>query len=127
MSVLGIDHILLAMPAGAEAKARDFYAGVLLLQEKVKPPALAKRGGAWFTNGTIEVHLGVEKDFRPARKAHPAFLVRDLAGFVARARAHGCEMAEDEPLPGYSRIFIYDPFGNRLELIEPLPARTSQA
>jgi catechol 2,3-dioxygenase-like lactoylglutathione lyase family enzyme len=119
MSVLGIDHILLAMPAGAEAKARDFYGGVLLLQEKVKPPALAKRGGAWFTNGTIEIHLGVEKEFRPARKAHPAFVVRDLAGFVARAHAHGCEIAEDEPLPGYSRIFVYDPFGNRLELIEP--------
>ena len=128
MSVLGIDHILLAMPAGAEAQARDFYAGVLLLQEKVKPPPLAKRCGAWFTNGTIEVHLGVEKDFRPARKAHPAFLVRDLAGFVARARAHGCEMAEDEPLPGYSRIFVYDPFGNRLELIESdTAAGTSRA
>jgi catechol 2,3-dioxygenase-like lactoylglutathione lyase family enzyme len=119
MSVLAIDHVLLAMPPGAEAQARAFYGGVMLLDEKVKPAALAARGGAWFTNGTIEVHLGVEKDFRPARKAHPAFVVRDLAGFIARARAQGCEMAEDEPLPGYARIFIYDPFGNRLELIEP--------
>jgi catechol 2,3-dioxygenase-like lactoylglutathione lyase family enzyme len=119
MSVIGIDHILLAMPAGAEAQARAFYTGVLGLTEKVKPPALAARGGAWFTNGTIEVHLGVEKDFRPARKAHPAFVVRDLGGFVERARQQGCEIAEDEPLPGYARIFIYDPFGNRLELIEP--------
>jgi catechol 2,3-dioxygenase-like lactoylglutathione lyase family enzyme len=119
MTVLGIDHILLAMPPGEEAKARAFYSGVLLLTEKVKPAALAARGGAWFTNGTIEVHLGVEKDFRAARKAHPAFVVRDLAGFVARARRHGCEIAEDEPLPGYERVFIYDPFGNRLELIEP--------
>jgi catechol 2,3-dioxygenase-like lactoylglutathione lyase family enzyme len=119
MSVLGIDHILLAMPAGAEEKARAFYSGVLQLQEKVKPAALAARGGAWFTNGTIEVHLGVEKDFRPARKAHPAFVVRDLAGFIDRARQQGCEIADDEPLPGYERIFIYDPFGNRLELIEP--------
>jgi catechol 2,3-dioxygenase-like lactoylglutathione lyase family enzyme len=119
MSVLGIDHILLAMPPGEEAKARDFYGGVLLLQEKVKPDALAGRGGAWFTNGTIEVHLGVEKDFRAARKAHPAFVVRDLQGFIARARRHGCEIADDEPLPGYDRIFLYDPFGNRLELIEP--------
>jgi len=119
MSVLGIDHVLLAMPAGQEDKARAFYTGVLLLEEKVKPPVLAARGGAWFTNGTIEVHLGVEKDFRPARKAHPAFVVRDLDGFIERARRSGCEMAEDEPLPGYARIFIYDPFGNRLELIEP--------
>jgi catechol 2,3-dioxygenase-like lactoylglutathione lyase family enzyme len=119
MSVLGIDHILLAMPPGEEGKARAFYTGVLLLKEKVKPEALARRGGAWFTNGTIEVHLGVEKDFRPARKAHPAFVVRDLAGFIERARQHGCEIAGDEPLPGYARIFVYDPFGNRLELIEP--------
>jgi len=119
MSVIGIDHVLLAMPAGAEAQARAFYTGVLQLTEKVKPAALAARGGAWFTNGTIEVHLGVEKDFRPARKAHPAFVVRDLPGFIARARQQGCEIAEDEPLPGYARIFIYDPFGNRLELIEP--------
>jgi catechol 2,3-dioxygenase-like lactoylglutathione lyase family enzyme len=122
MSVLGIDHILLAMPAGAEAEARAFYTGVLLLHEKVKPPVLAARGGAWFTNGTIEVHLGVEKDFRPARKAHPAFVVRDLDGFIERAQRHGCEIATDEPLPGYSRVFIYDPFGNRLELIEPQAA-----
>jgi catechol 2,3-dioxygenase-like lactoylglutathione lyase family enzyme len=119
MSVLGIDHILLAMPAGQEDKARAFYTGVLLLEEKVKPPVLAARGGAWFTNGTIEVHLGVEKDFRPARKAHPAFVVRDLNGFIERAQRNGCEIADDEPLPGYARIFIYDPFGNRLELIEP--------
>src|SRR5262249_34366082 len=119
MSVLAIDHVLLAMPPGAEAQARAFYGGVMLLDEKMKPAALAAPGGAWSPNGPIGVHLGVEKDFRPARKAHPAFVVRDLAGFIARARAQGCEMAEDEPLPGYARIFIYDPFGNRLELIEP--------
>jgi len=119
MSIVGIDHVLIAMPPGEEASARAFYVDVLQLEEKVKPPALAARGGAWFTNGTIEVHLGVEKDFQPARKAHPAFVVRDLQGFIVRARHHGCEIAEDEPLPGYARIFIYDPFGNRLELIEP--------
>jgi len=119
MSVVGIDHVLLAMPPGREDEARAFYTGVMLLQEKVKPAELAARGGAWFTNGTNEVHLGVEKDFRPARKAHPAFVVRDLQGFIARARAHGSEIATDEPLPGYDRIFVYDPFGNRIELIEP--------
>ena len=119
MSIIGIDHILLAMPRGGEEQARAFYTGVLLLHEDVKPAALAARGGAWFSNGTVVVHLGVENDFRPARKAHPAFVVRDLDGFIARARSQGCDIAEDAPLPGCSRIFIYDPFGNRLELIEP--------
>ena len=123
VSVLGIDHIQLAMPAGEETKAREFYCGVLLLTEKVKPPDLAKRGGAWFTNGSIEVHLGVEKDFRAARKAHPALVVRDLEGFIERARARGCEIGTDVPLPGYERIFIYYLFGNRLELIDPHAAR----
>src|SRR5499426_2727003 len=94
MTVLGIDHILLAMPPGEEAKARAFYTGVLQLQEKVKPAALAARGGAWFTNGTIEVHLGVEKDFRPARKAHPAFVVRDRFAVPAlQSRAHSLRRA----------------------------------
>lgn len=119
MSILDIDHILLAMPAGAENAARAFYAGVLQLTEQEKPEVLAQRGGAWFSNGAVTIHLGVEKDFRPARKAHPALIVKDLQGFIARARAQGCEIAEDEPLPGYERIFIYDLFGNRLELIEP--------
>jgi catechol 2,3-dioxygenase-like lactoylglutathione lyase family enzyme len=124
MSILGIDHILIAMPAGGEAQARAFYTGVLGLKEIVKPPALAARGGAWFTNGSIEVHLGVDPDFRPAKKAHPALLVRDLAGFVARAQAFGSPLATDEPLSGYERVFIYDPFGNRIELMEPV---TTQA
>ena len=120
MSILDIDHVLLAMPAGAEEKARAFYTGVLQLTEMTKPIALAARGGAWFTNGHVQIHLGVEKDFRAARKAHPALLVRDLQDFIDRARAQGYELATDEPLTGYNRIFIYDPFGNRLELMEPL-------
>jgi catechol 2,3-dioxygenase-like lactoylglutathione lyase family enzyme len=122
MSILDIEHVQLAMPAGAEDKARAFYIGVLQLTEKTKPPVLAARGGAWFVNDHVEIHLGVEKDFRAARKAHPAFRVRDLQGFIDRARAQGCELATDEPLAGYDRIFIYDPFGNRLELVEPVPA-----
>src|SRR5438270_835067 len=122
MSVQGIDHIQIAMPAGAEEQARAFYIGVLQLSEKRKPPVLAARGGAWFCNEGIEIHLGVEKDFRAARKAHPAFLVRDLQGFIDRARAQGCELATDEPLTGYDRIFIYDPFGNRIELMERVAA-----
>jgi catechol 2,3-dioxygenase-like lactoylglutathione lyase family enzyme len=122
MPLLGFDHVLLAMPAGAEDTARAFYTGVLQLTEMTKPPGLALRGGAWFNNGRVQIHLGVEKEFRPARKAHPAIVVRDLAGFIARARGQGCEIAyDDEPLEGYDRVFIYDPFGNRLELMEPKP------
>ena len=119
MSILDIDHVLLAMPAGAEEQARAFYCGVLQLAEMPKPPALAARGGAWFSNGHVQIYLGVEKNFQAARKAHPALLVRDLQGFIDRARAQGYELATDEPLTGYNRIFVYDPFGNRLELMEP--------
>jgi catechol 2,3-dioxygenase-like lactoylglutathione lyase family enzyme len=119
MSLVGIDHVLLAMPAGAEDKARAFYTGVLQLDEMKKPPGLALRGGAWFSNGKVTIHLGVENDFRAARKAHPALVVRDLAGFLARARTQACEIAfDDEEIEGYDRAFVYDPFGNRLELME---------
>lgn len=120
MSIVGIDHVQLAMPKGGEAQARSFYAGVLRLTELPKPPELAARGGAWFTAGGIQIHLGVDADFHPARKAHPALLVTGLADYVARARAQGCRIDDDEPLPGYSRVFLSDPFGNRLELMEKL-------
>ena len=119
MTIVAIDHILLAMPAGGESAAREFYAGVLGLTELAKPDALAARGGAWFSNGAVQIHLGVDPDFRPAKKAHPALIVRDLQTYVDRAEAHGCRIAHDEPLPGYDRVFVYDPFGNRIELIEP--------
>jgi catechol 2,3-dioxygenase-like lactoylglutathione lyase family enzyme len=119
MTIVAIDHILLAMPAGGESAARDFYAGVLELTEMPKPNALAGRGGAWFGNGAVQIHLGVDPEFRPAKKAHPALIVRDLRAYVDRAQKQGCRIAHDEPLPGYERLFIYDPFGNRIELIEP--------
>jgi len=120
MPLVGIDHVLLAMPVGAEDKARAFYTGVLQLDEMKKPPGLALRGGVWFSNGKVTIHLGVEQDFRAARKAHPALVVRDLAGFLDRARKAGSEIAfDDEPIEGYERAFVYDPFGNRLELMEP--------
>jgi len=119
MSVVGIDHVQLAMPPGREDEARAFYTGLLGIPEVAKPPELARRGGAWFENGAVKVHLGVEADFRPARKAHPALLVRDLRGLVGRLREAGAAIAEDEPLPGYDRVFTADPFGNRLELLEP--------
>jgi catechol 2,3-dioxygenase-like lactoylglutathione lyase family enzyme len=120
MTVVGIDHIQLAMPAGREDEARAFYALLLGIPEIPKPPELAKRGGAWFESGAVKVHLGVEPDFRPARKAHPALLVTNLRGLVLRLREAGVDVVDDEPLPGYDRVFTADPFGNRLELLEPL-------
>lgn len=115
----GIDHVQLAMPAEGEDLARAFYAGLLGLLEVPKPVHLAVRGGCWFESATVKIHLGVDADFRPARKAHPALLVNDLPGLTARLTAAGVEVVDDEPLDGYDRVYAYDPFGNRLELLEP--------
>jgi catechol 2,3-dioxygenase-like lactoylglutathione lyase family enzyme len=100
--------------------AREFYAGVLGLTEVPKPANLAKRGGVWFEGGTLRLHLGVEADFRPAKKAHPALLVRHLDVLAAHLQQAGIAVATDEPLKGYHRIYVSDPFGNRLELLEPV-------
>ena len=121
MPVVQVDHVQLAMPAGAEDEARAFYRDLLGLPETPKPPHLAKRGGCWFESDTVKIHLGVEQDFRAARKAHPALLVHDLPSLVKALRDAGVELVDDEPLEGYDRIYAYDPFGNRLELMEPLP------
>lgn len=113
-----IDHVQLAMPPGGEEKARTFYEGVLGIPEVQKPANLAVRGGCWFERGALKVHLGVEAEFRPARKAHPAFLVKDLQALVAEINAAGFAVRTDEPLEGYERVYVDDPFGNRLELLE---------
>jgi len=102
--LIGLDHVQLAMPAGQEEKAREFYTGLLGLAEVPKPPNLARRGGVWFTGGDLRLHLGVEADFRPARKAHPALLVQNLEALIARCRVAGLEVIVDEPLAGYDRI-----------------------
>ncbi len=107
------------MPIGREDEARAFYHGILGLTEKIKPLQLVARGGCWFQNGTLEVHLGVDKNFVPARKAHPAFIVDDLTGMVGKAIAAGLRVTEDEPVEGCDRRHVDDPFGNRIELIEP--------
>jgi catechol 2,3-dioxygenase-like lactoylglutathione lyase family enzyme len=119
MRVKAIDHVQLAMPPGGEDQARAFYAGVLGIPEVTKPPHLAKRGGCWFAHGDLKVHLGVEADFRPARKAHPAFLVEDLPALTRLLCSASYEPKCDEPLGGYDRIYVDDPFGNRIELLEP--------
>ena len=108
--ITGLHHVQLAAPAGSEPLLREFYGGVLGLQEIPKPPELARRGGVWFRGQGVEVHLGIEHDFRPAAKAHPAFLVDDLGTFSTQP--------PDELLPGYRRIYLTDPVGNRVELLQ---------
>jgi catechol 2,3-dioxygenase-like lactoylglutathione lyase family enzyme len=120
VTLQAIEHVQLAMPAGDEEKARGFYRDLLGLPEQPKPPELAKRGGAWFESDRVKVHLGVETPFTPARKAHVAFLADRVADLAARARAAGFEVKDDEDLPGFERVYIYDPFGNRLEFMTPL-------
>ena len=119
MPVKSIDHVLLAMPAGREAEARAFYQVMLGIPEVKKPAVLTKRGGCWFEQGALKIYLGVEADFRPARKAHPALIVEDLPSLLAALGKAGYALRSDEPLEGYTRVFVDDPFGNRIELIEP--------
>jgi catechol 2,3-dioxygenase-like lactoylglutathione lyase family enzyme len=119
LKVRAIEHVQLAMPKGEEQKARDFYCGVLGIPERTKPAELAKRGGVWFEDGALKIHLGVEADFRPARKAHPALLVDGLTALIEKLKAAGHQVNE-EPMAGYRRIYAEDPFGNRLELMEKL-------
>lgn len=119
MKILSIDHVQLAMPAGGEEKARKFFINVLGFHEVPKPAELAKRGGAWFESENVQLHIGVEADFRPARKAHPAFLVDDLDALVTKAQSAGYETDTDQPpLDGYKRAHVFDPFGNRIELMQ---------
>lgn len=114
----GIDHVQLAMPVGAEPIARQFYTGVLGLAEIAKPAALAVRGGAWFECGAAQLHLGADPDFAPAKKAHPALLVPDFAAFCAILAGHGVVVKAEDMVAGRQRATLFDPFGNRLELIQ---------
>lgn len=107
------------MPAGGEAEAVAFYEGVLGIPQVPKPANLAGRGGCWFETATVRIHLGVEPDFRPAKKAHPAFVVSDLARVRRHLADNGVDTVEDQPLPGFDRFYAYDPFGNRLEFLSP--------
>jgi catechol 2,3-dioxygenase-like lactoylglutathione lyase family enzyme len=116
--IYGIDHVQLSMPPGEEDRARGFYVGLLGFSEVPKPESLAGRGGAWFESGECRLHLGVESDMRPMKKAHPGLLVNRLAELVARLEAAGVPVSFEPPIPGYNRAHILDPFDNRIELLE---------
>ena len=118
--LLGLHHIQLAMPEGEEEAALKFYGAILGLTQVAKPPELAPRGGLWFRDGALEVHLGIEEPFTPARKAHPAFLVRNLATLRELIETAGYRVTDDVALEGFHRCHVRDPFGNRLELVEPV-------
>jgi len=119
MTIAALHHVQLAMPAGGEAAARRFYGELLGIPEVPKPAALAKRGGCWFEAGTVRIHMGVEADFRPAKKAHPALQVTDIAALRARMVAAGVTVKDDDALHGFTRFFVADPFGNRIEVLQP--------
>jgi catechol 2,3-dioxygenase-like lactoylglutathione lyase family enzyme len=110
-----LDHVQIAMPAGGEAAARRFFGDLIGLAELPKPAALAARGGCWFQLGDVQLHLGVEADFRPALKAHVALRVADLPGLQQRLAAAGHAIRADDPVDGHARFFTADPFGNRIE------------
>jgi catechol 2,3-dioxygenase-like lactoylglutathione lyase family enzyme len=112
-----IDHVQLAAPPGCEEEARRFFGGLLGLEELEKPEPLRERGGVWFRVGAQQLHVGVEADFAPARKAHPAFAVREYDAVRARLRAAGVEVTDDASVPGVRRCYAADPWGNRLELL----------
>jgi catechol-2,3-dioxygenase len=116
--IIALDHVQLAMPAGAEEEAEAFYADLLGFTRLPKPEPMASRGGCWFSSGSAAVHLGVDADFRPAKKAHPALVVRDLAALVASLESAGVEVRPNGDQPAGAGCYVDDPFGNRIELID---------
>lgn len=127
MRIEAVEHVQLAMPPGQEAAARDFYSDLLGIPEVKKPKNLAQKGGCWFERDALKVHLGVEQDFRPAKKAHPAFLVTGLFELVVKLQQAGYQVVDDEPLAGFNRRYVSDPFGNRIELLERFGGGTQHA
>ncbi|MFJ6052966.1 VOC family protein [Streptomyces sp. NPDC092307] len=120
-----VDHVQLAAPPDSEDRLRAYYTDVLGMTEIPKPPVLAARGGCWFAAGPVQLHLGVEEDFRPARKAHPGLRVSDIEAYANRLRERGATVVWDDDLPGHRRFYSQDPVGNRLEFLErhhPEPA-----
>jgi len=119
-----LHHVQLAIPPGGEDRCRAFWRDVLGMAELEKPPALAARGGCWFRGGGLEVHLGVEDPFIPARKAHPGLLVTGLRELATTLEQAGHPVTWDDDFPGHDRVYSADPFGNRLEFLEPDAGRS---
>lgn len=117
MAIIGLDHIQIAIPGGGEEQARQFYGDLLGMHEVPKPDTLSPTG-SWFERGGVSLHVGVDPDFTPARKAHPAFLVDDLGRLRTRLEGAGYDCRDDKPVEGYSRFFAFDPFGNRVEFMQ---------
>ncbi|HVB42194.1 MAG TPA: VOC family protein [Streptosporangiaceae bacterium] len=118
-TMTGLHHVQLAIPPGGEGACRTFWGEVLGMTELTKPPELAARGGCWFSGGGLEIHLGVEAEFSPARKAHPGISVTGLRDLAARLEAAGTSVTWDAEMEGYDRFYAHDPFGNRLEFLQP--------
>ena len=116
---LGLHHVQLSMPAGTEEDCRRFWVDILGFTEVQKPPVLAARGGLWVRADNLEIHLGVEPDFRPAKKSHPGILVRDLEAFAQHVQGHGLVPEWDDAFPGMRRFYLRDNNGNRLEFLSP--------
>jgi catechol 2,3-dioxygenase-like lactoylglutathione lyase family enzyme len=115
-----LHHVQVSCPSGGEEAARAFYAGALGLTEVPKPPSLAARGGVWFRQQGVELHVGVDTDFTPARKAHPGFEVVDVEAAARQVEAAGFPVAWDHALTGFRRFYTADGAGNRVELLQPL-------
>ncbi|MFD7164228.1 VOC family protein [Streptomyces violascens] len=116
-----VDHVQLAAPPGSEPQLRTYYADILGMTEIPKPPVLAARGGCWFQYGPVQLHLGIEEDFRPAKKAHPGLRVTSIEAYARRLEERGAKVVRDDSLPGHRRFYSEDPVGNRLEFLEPVP------
>jgi catechol 2,3-dioxygenase-like lactoylglutathione lyase family enzyme len=119
--VIGLDHIQLAMPPNQEDVAERFYCGLLGFEVLPKPAHLAVRGGIWLRSNGVSVHLGVDADFTPARKAHPGFVVRNLRELEDRFKAADVKIVWDTQIDGFERFYAADPFGNRLEFMQRIP------
>ena len=118
MAILSLNHVQLAIPVGGEERARAFYTGILGLSEVEKPPAMAGRNSIWFAAGAANVHLGIEPDFHPAKRAHPALVVEGLDEILVLCERAGLPTKPDTSFYGFRRVHVFDPFGNRLELME---------
>jgi catechol 2,3-dioxygenase-like lactoylglutathione lyase family enzyme len=116
--VLHIDHVQIAIPIASEDRARAFYSGILGFTEIEKPPQMAERKSIWFVAGAVNLHLGIEPDFTPAKRAHPAFVVEGLDKILAACDRAGISSKPDTSFNGFRRVHVVDPFGNRLELRE---------